>query len=499
VKVGIDFGTTRTVVAAVDRGNYPVVAFEGPDGEVIDHWPSLVATDGTELLFGPRAAARLGDPEVVAVRSIKRLLVPGRPDRVVEIGPVRIALHDLLVGALRVLRDDLVERSNAPGTVRSDGRIEAWVAVPAGAGSGQRMVTLDAFAEAGFEVAGLLNEPSAAGLEYAHRFRKTLTSTRDDVLVYDLGGGTFDASLVRVGGDAHDVRAHAGDNRLGGDDFDEVLLAQALAAAGAPDPSATTRTRLLEHCRQVKEALRPTTKKVVVDLDGTSVTLPVGAYYDACAPLVGRTLDAIGRILPAGKDGERFDLEGLAGVYVVGGASDLPLVSRLLKEVFGRRVKRSAYASASTAVGLAIALDGGALVASERFSRTFGVFRETEGGIHVAFDAILGPDDEVAATGGELRRRYRAAHNVGCFRFAECAHVDGPEAVGDLLPWGVVRFPFVRELQGRADLDTIAVERLPSPGPLVEERYTIDPAGVVRVSFTDLESGFSREHQLGVG
>jgi hypothetical protein len=148
-------------------------------------------------------------------------------------------------------------------------------------------------------------------------------------------------------------------------------------------------------------------------------------------------------------------------------------------------------------VGLAIALDGGALVATDRFSRTFGVFRETDSGVHVAFDAILGPEAAVTATGGELRRRYRAAHNVGCFRFAECARVDGPEAVGDLLPWGVVRFPFLRELQGHDHLDTITVERLASPGPLVEERYTIDPSGVVRVSFTDLESGFSREHQLG--
>src|SRR5262249_27583055 len=158
----------------------------------------------------------------------------------------------------------------------------AWVAVPAGAGSGQRLLTLDAFAEAGFRVHGLLNEPSAAGLEYAHRYRKTLTANREDVLVYDLGGGTFDASLVPVGGERHDVRAHAGDNQLGGDDFDEILLAQALAAANVAELSPAARTRLLEQCRQVKESLRPTTRKLVVDVDGMSVTLPVAAFEEAC-------------------------------------------------------------------------------------------------------------------------------------------------------------------------------------------------------------------------
>ncbi len=498
MKLGIDFGTTRTVVAAVDRGNYPVVSFEGPDGEMIDHWPSLVATDGSTLLYGPRAAARVGEPGVTAVRSIKRLAAQGRPDQPVAIGPIEIPLGEVIAGCLRALHDDLVERSNAPGSGKKKGRIRAWVGVPAGAGSGQRLLALDAFDTAGFDVGGMLNEPSAAGLEYAHRYRKTLTATREEVLVYDLGGGTFDASLVRMAGEGHEVVAHAGDNRLGGDDFDEILLGLALDAAGIAhaELDASGRTNLLEHCRQMKETLRPASRKLVVEIEGDSVTVPVADYYAACDALVDRTLDAVGLVLPPGGGKEPFDTDALAGVYVVGGASELPLVARRLKDVFGRRVKRSAYASASTAVGLAIALDGGA-VPAERFSRTFGVFRETDSGVRVAFDPILTPEEPVGAGGVQRSRRYRAAHNIGCFRYAECARVAGDEMVGDLLPWGVVRFPFVRELQGRPDLDAVSVRRLDGDGPLVEERYTIEPSGAVRVSITDLESGFTREHQLG--
>src|SRR5262249_58160688 len=103
--------------------------------------------------------------------------------------------------------------------------LEAFVAAPANAHSTQRFICLDAFRRAGFEVLGLLNEPSAAGFEYTHRYRNTLTSKKDHVVVYDVGGGTFDVSLLRMSGPLHEVVATAGINRLGGDDFDEVLLA----------------------------------------------------------------------------------------------------------------------------------------------------------------------------------------------------------------------------------------------------------------------------------
>ena len=131
-------------------------------------------------------------------------------------------LSDLLTGFLAQLKSDLVRRSNVglePGE-----RIEAAISVPANASSAQRFLTLDAFANAGFEVVALLNEPSAAGFEYAHRYRSTITAKREYVVIYDLGGGTFDASLVKMTGRWNEVVTSEGIQRLGGDDFDEVIL-----------------------------------------------------------------------------------------------------------------------------------------------------------------------------------------------------------------------------------------------------------------------------------
>ncbi|MEZ4236833.1 MAG: Hsp70 family protein [Myxococcota bacterium] len=258
MQLGIDFGTTRTIVAVRDRGNFPVVGFERPDGSVVDHWPTVVATDGQQLEFGWDAVDRLSDRGWTVVRSIKRLLVGAGPEGLARVGGVEMPIHDLLVRFLGALRRDLLERSNL--LAGDDRDIEAWVAVPAGAGSAQRFLTLDAFRRAGFDVAGMLNEPSAAGLEFAHRYRKAITAQREDVLVYDLGGGTFDVSLVRMGDGSHLVRSHAGDNRLGGDDFDRLLAEMVLAEAGAgalQDLPEGARTRL---SRPAAPTRRPSTR-----------------------------------------------------------------------------------------------------------------------------------------------------------------------------------------------------------------------------------------------
>jgi molecular chaperone DnaK (HSP70) len=512
VRLGIDFGTTRTVVACADRGNHPVVGFTDAAGDSAEWIPSIVAERNGELLFGFDASAVADDPSFTLLRSFKRLL--SRPDvgpaQTVALGSIVLPLGDLLAKFLAYVRDALLTRSDVRRSLSRSHDLYAAVAVPANAYGAQRFLTLDAFRRAGFHIAAMLNEPSAAGFEYTHRHRDTLSSRRDLVVVYDLGGGTFDASVVRMAGRRHDVVATAGVAQLGGDDFDLVLAHLALGRIGlelgALPPRAAA--QLLDQCRAAKEALSPSTRKLTLDLETAlgpvaprpELTVAVSDFYDASMPLVQRSIEAMNPLLLRAGDHER-ELGELAGLYVVGGASELPIVARALRHRFGRRVHRSPYPSAAVAIGLSIAADGAAgLVLVDRCARTFGVFREGAAGREITFDPIFSQGVELppaSATPCTSTRAYRAAHNVGHFRFFECSAMDeGGRPRGDMALFGDVYFPFDPALSSAADLAVVPVERRWQEGPRIFEQYSLDENGMVKVLIRNVDSGYERSYQL---
>jgi molecular chaperone DnaK len=500
MRVGIDFGTTHTVVAVVDRGNYPVASFEG-----IDAWPSVIAAnDAGDLRFGLDAAALGREPGWAVLRSFKRLLNNAGPRTMVDLAGRSYRLADLFVGFLAQLKRDLQERSNvdlSPGE-----RIQAAISVPANASSAQRFLTLDAFALAGFDVVALLNEPSAAGFEYAHRYRSTITAKREYVLIYDLGGGTFDASLLKMTGRLNEVVTSEGIQRLGGDDFDEAILQLVCTCAKLPRLDAAARELLLEECAARKEAVGPNTRRFLVDLDAVGeppFSCPVDDVYAVCAPLVDKTAAVLSRVL-ADAAGDKVDWSEVAGIYVVGGAGSFPLVARKLRTVldekFGeKRVKRSPHPFAATAIGLAVFLDKEAGFAlSDRLSRHFGVFREAQAGEDVSFDPIVCKGMQLPAEGQPplvVTRRYRAAHNIGHFRFVECSRLRDGHPDGDLTPYDPVFFPFDPDLHDAADLGRRPVDRR-DDGPDVEERYVVTPGGAVEVTLTTRPDRLTRTFRL---
>lgn len=507
MRVGIDFGTTHTVVAAVDRGNYPVVAFD-PAGSFdrVDAWPSIIAANAAgELRFGAGAAAVRHDPQWSVLRSFKRLLNDAGPQTEVTLAGRDYRLTDLLTGFFAALKSDLHHRSNAG--LAPDEAIEAAISVPANASSAQRLLTLDAFVAAGFHVVALLNEPSAASLEYAHRYRSTITAKREYVLIYDLGGGTFDASLLKMTGHAHEVVVSEGIQRLGGDDFDDAIVGLVAARSNLRGIDSATYDLLREECAARKEAVGPQTRRFLVDLTGVGggdrppFSCPIDDVYAACAPLVDKTMDLLDRVLhdPA-RSGTDVAWSEVAGIYVVGGAGSFPLVSRMMRTTFGeKRVKRSPHPFAATAIGLAVFLDKEAGFAlSERFSRNFGVFREAEAGAGVVFDPIVCKDVSLPADGQSplvVSRTYRAAHNIGHFRFVECSRLINGRPDGDVTPYDPVLFPFDPALRDRDDLGRQPVGRW-KDGPDVEERYVIAPSGAVEVTLTTQPAGFKRTFRL---
>ena len=511
MRLGIDFGTTHTVAALVDRGNYPVV----PLGE-LDVAPSIVAAhDDGRLLYGHAAAAVARTPGFSVLRSAKRLLHGAGPLTEVALGPSTFLLAELLAGFLSHVREEIL--AHAPRASGAE-KLEAAISVPANASSGQRMLTLDAFRAAGFDVVRLLNEPSAAACEYAHRHARTVSGKREHVLVYDLGGGTFDASVLRLGAEGSEVVGSAGLNELGGDDFDQVIYQLALERAGLDENAVPppVRAALLEECRLQKESVNPSTRKLVIDLSAAlvggglskpgggavpdSVTLPADAVYAACAPLVEASLVAMDEALRDAHDGDGVDAEGLAGIYVVGGQSAFPPVYRTLRERFGQhRVHRSPHPYGSCAIGLAIHLaEGDTRKITEKLTRHFGVFREAQGGREVSCDVLLAKDTRLPAPGApplEVRRRYRPAHNIGHFRFFECARIDDGRPEGNLSLWDDLRFPFDKRLRDHGDLSDVTVERSAAGAelPEVEETVRAFPSGEIEVELRTLDDGYLRK------
>jgi len=519
VRLGIDFGTTRIIVAFVDRGNYPVVSFEGPDGAAREWFPPLVAVKEQRRVYGWEAWAAQEEPGWTVVRSLKRALEGAGPETLVQIATQTVPMLQLLRELCSALRINLLEHSNLPGV--EAGPLEVMLGVPANANSNQRYLTAEAFRQAGFHVLGLLNEPSAASIEFGHGDRSSRQKkAKGQILVYDLGGGTFDASLVELDESEQRVIASEGISSLGGDDFDEILAELALDAAeisaGQRDTLSQAETfHLQEECRAKKESLRFNTRHIHVDLGVVrggwpEVSLPVASFYERCQLLVQETLKAAENLLeghgigPSGSSASpQAGEQRLEALYVTGGGSELPIVARTLREVFGRRVKHSAYTRSATALGLAIQADAQAgYVLRDKFTRHFGVWREADAGRTVVFDPLFSKGTQLPTVGEPplvQSRQYAPVHNIGHFRYLECSRLTNEGCpAGDITVWDDIHFPFDPALRKNSDLSRVPVTRLEQGlGRQVEESYSCDSDGTVKVTIANLSEGYSRSYRLG--
>src|SRR5580692_10044103 len=506
MRIGIDFGTTRIVVAAADRGNYPLVNFEAPDGRVRDWFPSLLAVSGDKRVYGWDAAEQQGKPGWTIVRSIKRWLKDAGPCSTVDIAGQGLNVPLLMAEMMAALRRELVDKSNL-GASKYD-KLQAMLGVPANANSNQRFLTQEAARAAGFDVLGLLNEPSAAAVEFAYRNSSDRKSrVKGGLLVYDLGGGTFDVSLVALREAEHTVIASDGISDLGGDDFDEILARLALSEAGKPELHEDSLTAaewylLFDECREKKESLHPNSRRITIDLERVrkgwrEVSFSVDPFYELCRPLVEGSRKVVEDLLAANAE------QAIDTLYLTGGGSELPPVARVLRETFGRRVRRSAYMRSATAIGLAIRAEGHEdLPLRDQFTKNFGVWREADEGRNVVFDVLFSRGVKLPSRGEEplrIVRSYRPMHNIGHFRYLECAQLganDQPQ--GEINNWDEIRVPFDPELRDSSDLADKPVQRnAPTQEGWIQEEYTCDANGDVRVKIRDTVNEQTSEHRLG--
>ncbi|WZY00962.1 molecular chaperone DnaK [Bacillus sp. FSL W7-1360] len=342
--IGIDLGTTNSCVAVMEGGEATVI----PNPEGNRTTPSVVAFKDGERLVG-EVAKRQAITNPNTIMSIKRYM---GTDHKVEVDGKSYSPQEISAIILQKLKSDAEAYLGETVT-------KAVITVPAYFNDSQRQATKDAGKIAGLEVDRIVNEPTAAALAYGLEKEEDQT-----ILVYDLGGGTFDVSILELGDGFFEVKATSGDNKLGGDDFDEVIINHLVAEFKKDNgidlsQDKMAMQRLKDSAEKAKKDLSGVTQTQIslpfITADATGpkhleLTLTRAKFEELSADLVERTLEPTRRAL-SDADMSASDIDK---VVLVGGSTRIPAVQEAIKRLTGKDAHKGVNPDEVVALGAAV-------------------------------------------------------------------------------------------------------------------------------------------------
>ena len=466
--IGIDLGTTNSCVAVIEGGK-PVVI---PNAEGQRTTPSVVAvTKAGERLVGEAAKRQAVTNAPRTVSSVKRLM--GSEKRV-PIDGKTYTPQEISALILSKLKADAEAYLGEAVT-------QAVITVPAYFNDAQRQATKDAGRIAGLEVRRIINEPTAAALAYGLDNGKT-----QNVMVYDLGGGTFDVSLIRIGDGIVQVLATCGDNFLGGDDFDERIvtwLAEGFRADTGLDLTTdrVAMQRLREEAEKAKKELSAATQTeihlpfILSGADGVhhlQKTLTRAKFEELCADLIERTALPVRNAL----SDARLSASDLDQVLLVGGSTRIPAVQAKVMRMVGLEPGKSLNPDECVALGAAVQagrLGGEALAGAGHDLLLMDVTPLT-----LSIETVGGVATHLIERNATIPTRFSKV-------FTTAAPFQSTVEIKVLQ--GEREFARDNKLLGTFTLQ--GIKRAWAGVPKIEVTFDIDANGIVKVSAKDLDTG----------
>ena len=484
--VGIDLGTTNSLVAIIHPETYQPLALKEVDGSTLV--PSVLHFDAKgQIQVGHAAREFLETDPSHTIYSVKRLMgksyadihnqetqlgykiVDDDTERLVKIqvgntfySPVELSSY--ILKELK-LRAEHVLKMNVSKCV---------ITVPAYFNDAQRQATRDAGKLAGLEVLRIINEPTAASLAYGIGTRSDDTR---NIAVYDLGGGTFDVSILRITEGIFDVLSTHGDTYLGGDDIDKVLMDELIGVLGITEEEIRLHPSMSQNLRLSAETLKKQLSQqdiAEVMIAGERVSMHRERFESLIKPLVDKTIACCEKAL----QDSQLQKEQIDVVVMVGGSTRTPYIRQRVSEFFGREVFDKVNPDEVVALGAAIQADILAgntqdVLLLDITPLSLGI--ETMGGL---MDVLIPRNSKVPCKAG---RQYTTQK-------------DGQTGMNIAVYQG--ERDLVRDNRKLAEFVLSGIPAMPAGLPKVDIQFTINADGILQVKATELRSGIGQQIEV---